>query len=115
LARPTLHRPLASPIQMVIVGNVDSHIMYPYKERESARERATERDRETERERERERERIDGDPTFAHTTFAQKDICPFAQKTFVQKDVCPKDIWQERHLPRRYLPTRTFTQKMNSA
>jgi hypothetical protein len=76
---------------------------------------------------------IYGDPTFAHTTFAQRhlprDICQerhlprrhlprrhlprktfahktFAQKTFTQKDICP-----ERHFPRRHLPRRTFVQK----
>jgi hypothetical protein len=77
---------------------------------------------------------FNGDPTFAHTTFAQRHLprTTFAQKTFAQKDIFPdghlpirrfprrylpkmtfaqKDICPERHLPRIHLPRRTFAQK----
>jgi hypothetical protein len=44
---------------------------------------------------------FDGDPTFAHTSFAQR---------LLPRDICPERHLLRRHLPRRHLPRKTFAQ-----
>jgi hypothetical protein len=40
-----------------------------------------------------------GDPTFTHTTFAQRHL---------PRDICPEQHLPRRHLPRRHLPRKIF-------